>query len=103
MKFRDHPALIRKSGYCSWPPLWTTPHYDKDDKPIGEVGILEDVDMSHLIENKIFLFMRYRSYRYMGVLAFDDPAFCRAIFTILQNNVERSIEEIGDLDLSSTL
>ena len=103
MKFRDHPLMIRKSGYISWPPLWTTPHSDKDDKPVGEIGILEDVAVSNLINNKIFLFMRYRSYRYMGVLAFDDPAFCRVIFTILKNNVDRSIEEIGDLDLGHTL
>ncbi len=34
---------------------------------------------------------------------FDDPRFCSQIFTILQANVDRSIKDIGDLDLSHTL
>jgi len=103
MKLRDHPLMIRKSGYCSWPPPWTTPHLDRDDRPTGEVGVLEDVAMSNLIDNKVFLFMRYQGYRYMGVVAFDDLAFCRAVFTLLKANRDLSIEQVGDLDVSFTL
>ena len=103
MRLRDHPLMIRQSGYSNWPPIWTTPHLDRDDKPTGEVGVLEDVAMSNLIDNKVFLFMRYRDYRYMGVMAFDDPAFCRAVFTLLKSNCDLSIEQVGDLDVSFTL
>jgi hypothetical protein len=95
--------MTRKSGFASWPPKWTTPHWDEDDEPVGEVGILDDVDIHILIDNKIFLFMQYRSYRYMGVMTFDDLAFCRAMFLLLKSNVGRTIEEIGNLDLSYTL
>src|SRR5262245_47764035 len=103
MKLREHPLMIRKSGFCSWPPVWKTPHLDKDEKPIGEVGVLEDVAMSNLIDNKVFLFMRFQGYRYMGVVAFDDLAFCHAVFTLLKANRDLSLEQVGDLDVSFTL
>ena len=103
MQFRDHPLLSRKSGYSSWPPKWTTTHLDRDDKPIGEVGILEDIMMSELIDNKVFIFMQHQSYRYMGFLGFDDPSFCNEIYRLLKSNLGRSIEEIGDLDVSHLL
>jgi hypothetical protein len=100
---RDHPFMIRKSGYPSWPPKWTTTHHDKDDKPIGEVGVLEDVIMSDLIDNKVFMFIQHGGLRYMGFMAFDDPMFCSEIDRLLKSHVGLSIKEIGDLDLSHTL
>jgi hypothetical protein len=103
MQLRDHPLLIRKSGFCSWPPIWTTTRHDRNDKPTGEVGVLEDTLMSSLINNKIFMFMQYRGFRYMGFLAFDDPVFCGQIYTLLKSNIGLSIKEIGDLDVSYTL
>jgi hypothetical protein len=36
--------------------------HDKDDKPIGEVGSLEDVIMTDLIDNRVFMFMQYQAY-----------------------------------------
>ena len=95
--------MIRKSGYPSWPPKWTTTHHDKDDKPIGEVGILEDVMTSDLIDNKVFMFIQHGGLRYMGFMIFDDPPFCYEIYHLLKSNLGRSIKEIGDIDLSYTL
>jgi hypothetical protein len=89
--------MIRKSGYSCWPPKWTATREDRDDRPIGEVGVLEDVVMSDLIDNKIFLFMQLQSYRYMGFLAFDDPVFCSQIYTLVKANIGLSIKDIGDL------
>ena len=101
MKLRDHPLMIRKSGYPSWPPVWTTTHQDRDDKPIGEVGTLEDVMMSPPID--VFMFMQYQGFRYMGFLGFDDPMFCREIYALLETTLGLSLKEIGDIDLSYTL
>ena len=78
-------------------------HRDRNDKPTGEIGVLTQVLMSELMDEKVFLFIDHSGYRYMGMLAFDDSAFCRAIHRLLQNNTGRSIKEIGDLDLSYTL
>jgi hypothetical protein len=99
MKLRDHPLMKRKNGFQTWPPLWTTTHHDKDDKPIGEIGILEDVMMSTWINDKVFLSMKHQGLRYMGFMGFDDPKICSEIYLILKSKVGVSIKEIGDLDL----
>ena len=104
MHLRDHPALVRrKSGSCSWPPRWIALRPEDDDKPEGEVGTLEDVTMNEVIGNKIFLFVMYLGYRYMGVMTFDDPEFCQFLHDVLKLNRGLSIKRIGDLDLYRTL
>jgi len=67
--------------------------------PIGETGMLEEVVMSNLIDNKVFMFIQVDSVRYVGFMAFDDPAFCSQIFYLLKDNLGRSIKEIGDLNV----
>ena len=100
MNLRDHPMMIRKSGYSSWPPVWTTTHADRDNKPIGEVGTLEEVMMSNMIYNKVFMFMESDGFRYMGLMTFDDLTFSSQIGILLKANRGRSIKDIGDLDVS---
>jgi hypothetical protein len=95
--------MTRKSGFCTWPPLWTTTRPDKTDRPTGEIGTLEKAFMNDLFDNKIFLFIQYQGVRHMGALHFDDPGFCCAIFALLNSNPRRSIQEIGDIDLTYTL
>jgi hypothetical protein len=99
MKLRDHPLMKRKTGFQTWPPMWTTTHHDKDGKPIGEVGFLEDVTMSYLIDDKFFLFMKHEGLRYMGFMSFDDVKICSELYLLLKSKVGVSIKEIGDLDL----
>jgi hypothetical protein len=95
--------MTRKSGYKTWPPVWTATRQDNDDKPNGEVGILEEVMMSNLVNDKVFMFMQHEGLRYMGFMVFDDPPFCYEIYRLLKSNLGLSIKEIGDLDLSYTL
>jgi hypothetical protein len=95
--------MVRKSGFKTWPPLWTTTHHDQNDKPTGEIGTLEQVIVHELLENKIFLFVQFQGFRYMGFMSFDDRAFCSQIQTLLRAHIGLSIKEIGDIDLSSTL
>ena len=103
MQLRDHPLMVRKSGFKTWPPLWTTTHHNENDKPTGEIGTLHQVLTSELLDNKIFLFIQFQGFRYMGFMSFDDFTFCSQIYTLLKANIGVSIKEIGDLDLSSTL
>lgn len=101
-RLRDHPLIIRKSGIPSWPPQWRP--VGRDNGIIqGEVGILEDVSMSDLIENKIFLAMGHLGERYTSIIAFDDSTFARHLYPSLLKNIGRTIKDIGDLDLSHTL
>ena len=99
MKLRDHPIMIRTNGYRSWPPSWTAADQGRDEKPIGEVGTLEDVVRSHIIDDKLFLFMESDGFRYMGFINFDDPGFCTKIYGLMKSRMGRSIKEIGDIDL----
>jgi len=103
VKLRDHPLLTRKSGYIAWPPKWTTTRLDKSDKPTGEIGTLEQVLRNDLFDNKIFMFIQHQGFRYMGSIHVDEPKFCSELLTLLRSNVGRSIQEIGELDLSHML
>jgi hypothetical protein len=103
MQLRDHPLLVRKSGFKTWPPLWTTTHHDQNDKPTGEIGTLEQVIVHELLDNKIFLFILIQGFRYMGFMSFDDLTFCSQIRALLKANIGLSIKEIGDLDVSHLL
>jgi hypothetical protein len=103
VKLRDHPLMIRKSGYCSWPPTWTTTRLDPNDKPTGEIGILQQALMNDYLSTKIFLFIEFNKYKYMGAMQFDDARVCSAIYAVLQSHVGSSLKEIGDLDLSHLL
>jgi hypothetical protein len=52
---------------------------------------------------KTIIVMKLDDQRYTADLMFDDAAFCKQIYELLQRNIGRSIEEIGDLDVSGTL
>ena len=86
----------------SWPPKWRITR--SDNKPLsGEVGTLEQVnDYCHTL-NTVIITMILGHARYMADLRFDDPAFCKHIYELLQQNIGRLIEDIGDLDLTYTL
>jgi hypothetical protein len=103
MKLRDHPFMIRKSGFENWPPCWTPKQRGEYTKTTAEVGTLSYALMNDFFDNKIFLMMEYEGDRYISGMQFDDPMFCYQIWTLLKANIGRSIKEIGDLDLSHTL
>ena len=56
-----------------------------------------------MFTNRLFLVIRHEGFRYMGSMAFDDPAFCYELYRLLKFHVGRSIKEIGDIDLAYTL
>jgi hypothetical protein len=87
-------------GIRNWPPKWGITQHD--NKPlIGEVGILEYAQKPY--GQKLIIVMKLDDQRYTAILMFDDTTFCKQIYNLLQQNIGRRIEEIGDLDLSFTL
>lgn len=70
---------------------------------MGEVGILQQVLLNDLMNTRIFLFVDYNGFRYMGSLHFDEPQFCSKIFAVLNAHIGYSMKEMGDLNLSHTL
>jgi hypothetical protein len=103
MKLRDHPLMIRKSGFQNWPPTWTPTRSGEYNCLAVELGTLSHALMNDLFDNKIFLMMEYKGNRYISAMQFDDSTFCYQICSLLKANTGRSLKEIGNLDLSFTL
>jgi hypothetical protein len=103
MLLRDHPLMSYK-GMPSWPPVWTRKGSVENDRPQGEVGILQAVlpSMMHPAD-RFFLYTVYEGSTYLGCLLIDDRAFCRQVMKLLQAHCNRPIVEIGSLELSHTL
>ena len=101
VKLRDHP-LIAYHTRPSWPPIWVWIGLDKNRHPEGEVRILKKVS-AHTERPRCFLTIEYENGLYMGCLFVGDHSFCQQLTTILQQRLGSNIEQIGDLDLSSTL
>jgi hypothetical protein len=95
---------MRYHGLSNWPPSWLWIRGEENRHPIGEVGILKSVELSHVLPaNRCFLSIDYEGSSYMGCLLFDDVAFCQDIVEPLQSCCNRPIAEIGRLDVSYTL
>jgi hypothetical protein len=75
--------MTRKSSFKTWP-RWTTTQRDRDDRPIGEVGMLEDVMMSDLIDDRVFVFTQSRLPIH-GFYELDDRPFCHEIYALLKS------------------
>lgn len=100
MKFRDHPLMTHRR-LPNWPPTWA--HFDgtrQDNESSSEIGILKEVASYMAPGAMCFLTIEVEQEPWMGVLLFDDVAFCRQITNLLQQYVGRPIREIGDIELS---
>jgi hypothetical protein len=80
--------------------------------PIGEIGVLKEVDVSIADPNKpestrpfkrVYLFIEYRESGYLGCLLFEDAAACRQIGDMLSLQCGHTVEEIGSIDLTHLL
>src|SRR5215472_886775 len=101
MLLRDHP-LMKYRRLPNWPPVWLCTDGD-DQHPKGQVGTLKAVFRSDLQpRNRCFLLISHEGSEYLGCLLFDDQAFCSEVMEVLKAHCNRSIAEIGDLDVSHT-
>jgi hypothetical protein len=98
MLLRDHPLMMFQ-GNRSWPPDWLWSHGCDDTHPRGEVGILKNVIRSTTADG-CFLIMEHCGAEYKGAVLLSDPAFSRVIFRLLVCSSGKTIQEIGDIDLS---
>jgi hypothetical protein len=74
--------------------------------PRGEVGILKSVTESHIepsTSNRCFLYIDYEGSSYIGCLLCSDHVFCTQLMKVLEANCNKTIAEIGSLDLTHTL
>jgi hypothetical protein len=103
MLLRDHPLMCYR-GTRNWPPVWTWIGGPANKRPQGEIGILRKVSLSKIQPfNRCYLYVNHDGSSYVGSLLFDDAAFCQHIAEALRLWCNRTIAEIGSLDLSHTL
>jgi len=103
MPLREH-LLLNHRGVPSWPPVWTWVAGLNNKHPRGEIGTLRDVHRSNIEPaDKCFVYMDFDGASYIGCLLIDNTAFCRQIVEVLLANRDKSIADVGSLDLSSTL
>jgi len=103
MELRSHPGMTYR-GICNWPPVWTQPRRGEPAKTLrGEVGVLSYVYANENVSNKCYLVIRHDNEPYIGALIFSDLTVCQQITRVLRAQVGRTIQEIGDVDLSHTL
>lgn len=101
MQLRYHP-LMSFEGKPNWPPPWLGSS-DSTKTLSGEIGVLKHVVKDIITENRCFLMIEYDDVGYVGVLKFNDAAFCAHISTLFEQYIGYTIQQIGDLDLSYTL
>jgi len=85
----------------SWPPDWLWRAGFDNTHPRGEVGILKTVFVSSVKPStSCFLIMDHAGAEYMGELFLGDAAFCSEIYKVLVRHCSKTIQDIGDIDLS---
>jgi hypothetical protein len=103
MLLRHHP-LVSRHGVPNWPPVWTWIYGEENQQPNGEIGILKAVLLSRIQPaDRCFLLISHQRSDYIGCLLSDDRPFCKHITGVLRFCCNRSIAEIGSLDLAYTL
>lgn len=97
MKLRDHPSL-NYQGIHSWPPLWSPAKSPQENTLRGEIGVLK---FSHATPEtrQCYLVIEHQNVKYVGCVFCSDTKFCSQLASFLAHEQNRSIEEIGDLDL----
>jgi hypothetical protein len=101
MLLRDHPLLSYRDA-PSWPPKWTWVAGSDNQHPRGEIGVLKAVAKSNIEPaDRFFVYIDYEGSSYIGCLPCDH-AFCDQLLKVLEANRNKTIAEIGGLDLDLT-
>jgi hypothetical protein len=70
-------------------------------RPEGEVGTLENVRVSRVFKNTLFLTVSMLDgNRYMGTLSFDNVHFARNVFLVSKEHIRQAIKDIGEIEIA---
>lgn len=64
------------------------------------MGVLDDIYLSRVTAKRCILLIVYDSTNYIGVITFDDDAFCRRFVDLVQTHRGKPISQIAELDIS---
>lgn len=98
MELRNHACMSH--GWVSiWPPDWKWIFGADNSHPVGEIGLLEEVQRSNIDPNACFLTMNHAGASYVGRLHFDREGYCGLLCDLLPHNYGQSLQEIGEIDI----
>ncbi len=89
---------MKWEGFSNWPPAWAGSYGRGDIFPVGEEGVLADVEMAEG-EHHLTLAIEHRGNTSSGVLCCDDEEVISRLFKILKGCIGWPISRIGDLDV----
>ena len=95
------PRAPARSAY-TWPPAWEGSHGRGDIFPVGEEGVLTDVEMAktdNTMPRHLTLTIEYRGNTSSGALCCDDDEVIPRLFKILKGGIGWPLTRIGDLDV----
>jgi len=97
VELRNHPLVS-----ANWPPVWT-PGALKNAQPVnGEIGVLRHVAVVTTEPHcRLHLVIEHEGVTFTGALPFDDLAFCKQLERILSDQLGKTIEAIGRLEVST--
>jgi hypothetical protein len=87
-------------GRPSWPPHWVWIDGVVKNEVEGEVGTLENVQLSRVVKNTIYLTISTPDgNRYVGSLNLANEHFADTVFQLLRNHLGRSVQSIAEIDI----
>ena len=98
MELRKHSCMLH--GWVPiWPPDWYWTSGKDNAHPIGEIGVLENIQRSTVDLNACYLTMNHCGASYIGLLHFDHDEYCGLLCELLPHHYGQSLQEIGELDI----
>jgi len=95
--------MTRRSGLKNWPPQLTALSAEKKDWPAGKIGTLRRVWKHKQMHKWLFVYIEHERKEYACMMYFDDPKCCRYILFLLDSQIGKRLQEIGNIDVSHTL
>ena len=93
---------LRKRFTGKWPPSWASSYGHVNEFVSGEKGILKNV-----VRRKVYpsgpeclsLEMEYQKMSFSGIIDLKDTGLLEDLYRLLQENLEKSIQDIGDTEI----
>lgn len=97
MKLREHSSL---NYHGSWPPVWNLlKHLMASNTLKGEIGTLKFSQSSPNVK-QCYVVIEHQNARYISWVFCNDPKFCSRLGSVLAHSQNKTIAEIGDMEMT---
>src|SRR5947209_8639567 len=99
-QLRYHPKMKWRNA-TSWPPPWAGSYGPGSKFPIGEMGVLKNVEYRQSygqLPEHLTLDIEYEGGIFSGALCVDDPQLLTRLYPWLRERLGSTIRKIGDME-----